>query len=423
MNKNQTKKSEKVLSRTLPDGTILESLYDPKKEAASLLVYRPGQENIITNEYEDSGKSYAPMLNKDISRGVVLLPSKYESPGTFEQLFLDVKEAIHKYVELEDEVAENLATRYVMMSWIYDEFHSIPYLRIMGPYGTGKSRFLDVIAALSYHSTMIGVAVTPANIFRLQEKYKGTLFIDEAHFGYLRKRSPILQILNAGYKQGTYVTRTEQTKNGNMPRTFDPFGPKILAAQESFSEDSLESRIISLSSVIKSRDIPLSIPHLSQWDEMIHLRNRLLGYRITYKMWYGNDYQVQGLEKFEPRMTEILYPLLLTTREKSIPEDIREFAKELRKERIAQASMDDGVIVAKALIEAFSVTQHPIVKNIADRANKISDGKSNLSAKRAGFIIRSLGFKTRRSRDGYRVYGTPRKIRALEKRYRVFLED
>ena len=70
---------------------------------------------------------------------------------------------------------------YVLLTWVYNRFSSIPYLRVIGDYGSGKTRLLQVLN-ICYKSIIASGNASEAPIFRLIDRYGGTLIIDEAEF-------------------------------------------------------------------------------------------------------------------------------------------------------------------------------------------------------------------------------------------------
>jgi len=70
---------------------------------------------------------------------VVLLPSEPAEYGEERELLARIRSFIHRYVDVST-VFEELSAYYVLLSWLYDCFHELPYLRVRGDYGSGKTR-------------------------------------------------------------------------------------------------------------------------------------------------------------------------------------------------------------------------------------------------------------------------------------------
>jgi hypothetical protein len=45
---------------------------------------------------------------------------------------------------------EQIASYYVLFSWVYDAFNELPYLRVRGNAGSGKTRLLLMVGSLCY---------------------------------------------------------------------------------------------------------------------------------------------------------------------------------------------------------------------------------------------------------------------------------
>ena len=77
---------------------------------------------------------------------------------------------------------ENVATHYVLLTWLYDAFNELPYLRLRGDYGSGKTRALLTIGSLCYKGFFASGASTVSPIFHTLDAFRGTLIFDEADF-------------------------------------------------------------------------------------------------------------------------------------------------------------------------------------------------------------------------------------------------
>src|SRR4029079_19563214 len=134
-------------------------------------------------------------------------------------------------------------TYYVLLTWLYDAFNELPYLRLRGDYGSGKTRALLTLGSLCYRVFFASGASTVSPIFHTLHAFRGTLIFDEADFRFSDERSAIVQILNNGNVRGIPVLRTimNQQKEFN-PQAFHVFGPKIVATRSRYEDRGLESR-------------------------------------------------------------------------------------------------------------------------------------------------------------------------------------
>jgi hypothetical protein len=81
-------------------------------------------------------------------------------------------------------------------------------------------------------------------LFRMINDLEGTVVYDEADFEYQTDmRSNFTKIMNSGYSKGFPIHKTEGD-NIYSVKTYNVFGPKIVASRERFKDKALESRFI-----------------------------------------------------------------------------------------------------------------------------------------------------------------------------------
>ena len=105
--------------------------------------------------------------------------------------------------------------------------------------------------------------------------------------------------------------RAEKENGRWYPRSFQVFGPKLIATRFSFKDEALESRCLTAEMMPLTRDdIPRVLP-ASFEGEVKSLRAKLLTFRLSNLInlkgkAFGNDLLERGLQ---PRLQEILIPL------------------------------------------------------------------------------------------------------------------
>lgn len=180
-----------------------------------------------------------------LSTGAIVLPSKASPYKSQQALIEKMIEFIHKYLDISPEY-EPLIAHYCMMTWVYEKFSAIPYLRFLDDYGQGKSRKLAVCHRLSYKGTLAIGATTSSPVFRLIDRYKGTLVLDEADWSSSDMRSDFVQLLNTGYSANGFLWRSVKVGNDYEPKVFRTYCPKIIANRTRFEDKALESRCLTI---------------------------------------------------------------------------------------------------------------------------------------------------------------------------------
>lgn len=366
---------------------------------------RFGHSHTFLDEVEIGGKKYIPLPpdNNLVSKGVVLfssMPSPYEDEA---EILTEIQEFIHKYLDISD-VFEQIATYYVLFTWLYDKFNELPYLRAIGDFGSGKSRFLQTIGVLCYKPIFTGGATTPSPIFRIVNEVKGTLIIDEADFRFSDMTSEIVKILNTGYQKGIPVLRSEG-KGTFEVKAYDVFSPKIVATRETFSDKALESRF--LVEEMGAERLRTGIPRTLDegfYNEAELIRNKLLRWRLQ-NYFQPIERKEELIEGIHPRLNQIVIPLLSIIKDENIKNRLKSFIIEYNTELVADRglSWESEIVLAILKLEHKNDTADVMVKEITDEVNRESDVTDEaLQARKVGWYLRNkLQLKSYRTRKGY----------------------
>lgn len=294
------------------DGTLVELLYDPAQHRTTLAVCQAGKwtvEQTVTPPSDERLAPYSPG-NPLIKDHIVVLPAAPVEYGSTGELAAEIRAYLRRYVDLTP-AFETAAVTYVLLTWVYDAFNELPYLRVIGDYGSGKTRFLLVLGALCYKAFFGSGASTVSPLFHIQDAFRGTLILDEADFRLSDEKAEVVKIFNNGNVSGMPVLRTMQNGKGELhPRAFQVFGPKVLASRGTFEDQALESRFLSeqMGDRPLRRDIPINLPDAYR-DEARALRNKLLVYRFRNRHSAAIDPSLVD-EALEARRNQVLVPLL-----------------------------------------------------------------------------------------------------------------
>lgn len=293
----------------LPDGTIVEELFDLRRQIATFAVRYPnGNTETGIESYLLGEKEVKPYDESVLHAGAVLLPGDVGEAREPTALLKDIHAFLVKYIDLPEDYL-HLAACYVLFSWVYDAFTVLPYLHLVGDSDSGKSRALMSIGSLCFRVIFANGAITPAPIFRMLERYQGTLVLDEADFGKQSGEwSEIVKILNSGYHTGSPVLRMEKIGGRFEPKAYRVYSPKIIASRRPFADDALTSRCIVVPMrTTRRQDLPLNLPP-DFAEETLLLRNQLLAFRLQHLTDLRPEiiYLRNG---HEPRLSQVLSPL------------------------------------------------------------------------------------------------------------------
>jgi len=285
------------------------------------------------------------------NRRIVLFPEKAEEYGSEKQLVGEVQAFLHDFFDFGDPFYEKLAAYYVLFSWMYDVFENLPYLRALGDYGTGKTRFIQTIGVLCYRPMLVSGASTASPVFRLIDMFRGTLVMDEADFANSDSDNEIIKIINVGYYKGGCVMRAEKEAEADVysPETYDVFGPKILATRKPFTDRAVESRCLTKRTTT-ARPRP-GIPFIlneSFWIRSQGLRNKLLMYRLRNHRLVVVDERLAN-QSVEPRLNQVTMALKSLIADQAMREEIDAFIATYNESLISDRQMTMPAVIVQAL--------------------------------------------------------------------------
>ena len=203
---------------------------------------------------------------------------------------------------------------------------------------------------------------TVSPIFHTLDAFRGTLIFDEADFRFSDERAEIVKILNNGNVRGLPVLRTMMNRQREFnPQAFQVFGPKIVATRGSYDDKALESRFLTeeMGSRKLRSDIPINLPD-SFKEEARELRNKLLLYRFHRRHEVKLDQSLVD-PKIEPRLNQILLPLMSVVADDTLRSELRSMGQEAQRNIVADRGLLVEAQVLEILAELMSSSERPVV--------------------------------------------------------------
>lgn len=426
-----SQEAQAIAGAVLEDGTIVEMIYDRKTRSTALTHFLDG--NCTEEERIEILPSQALVPyssdNPLLVNGVVRFPSKAEPYGSVQALTESVRGFIHRYVDLSD-AFESVATAYVLFSWVYDAFNELPYLRVRGDYGTGKTRFLSVVGSVMYRPIFGSGASTVSPLFHLLDEFSGTLVLDEADFRFTDEKADLAKILNNGNVRGFPVLRAVSHRRGEFrPRAFRVYGPKLVGSRGGYDDKALESRFITeeIGGRPLRNNVPLNLPNEYE-EEAERLRNQLLMYRFEQRSSLSVPVHL-AVSGVDTRTNQILLPLLSVVHDASMREAIIARVKddEVRRRDAHGDTIEATVLTILRYLFETSSKQMVSVGDIATvfREHAREPGMLSMTDRRMGVIIRTkLGLRTHKSNGRFVISSTESgSLARLYGRYGIGVED
>ena len=413
-----------ITSLVLPDKTIFEMAYDFENKKTSLIKWHSGKiEEVPSFKLAQDWKivPYQPQ-NPLLFNQIILFPKEVQEYTDSEILIGQIQSFVHRYVDV-SETFELVATYYVLLTWIYDTFNEIPYLRVRGDYGCGKTRFLQTVGSICYKPIFASGASTVAPLFHILDQVGGTLILDEGDFRFSDETADIAKILNNGNAKGFPVLRCEKINQREFsPRAYSVYGPKIVASRNDYEDMALESRFITedvgLSGV--RDDIPITLPKNFQ-EEALGLRNKLLLWRFrNYSRPRFPEAHVDP--KIDRRISQVFAPLLSLVTD---PE-VRGIFSRLAREKSNEMRSDRGFQLEADVLTAIQVCMEketPSISAITQTFIKQSGVAYDrqITAKWIGAVIRKkLRLRTRKMHGVYILSENQKqKLKRLFRKYNL----
>jgi len=147
-----------------------------------------------------------------------------------QSIYATLRDAYTAYVEFADELSYDLMALFNLYTYVFRLFQSTGYIHFHGTAASGKSRNLGLLNALAFNAVWASSMSAPS-LYRKLAGSPGTTCIDESEGFDGERGEELRRILNAGYKDGAKVIRTEKGANDRFtPVEYNVFGPKALAS-------------------------------------------------------------------------------------------------------------------------------------------------------------------------------------------------
>jgi hypothetical protein len=184
------------------------------------------------------------------------IPADAEAPPLAEVLD-DVVGFFDRFMYFEKDEQCHALALWTIGSFVFGASDIVAYLHIKSPEKrAGKTLCLDILEMLT-NDAIAAANISPAALYRLVEKRRPTLLLDEVDAIFTKGRGAdpskeeLRGLLNAGYRKGKKVFRSN--KKGEIEE-FSPFCPKALAGIGDLP-DTVADRSIVIALQRKPRDV------------------------------------------------------------------------------------------------------------------------------------------------------------------------
>jgi len=364
-----------------------------QKETVSLLALKP-------ISWQDGDITYFPQ--KAVLWPLVSLKEDYPKEDVKrEDVFKEVRKYVYENVELPHESLYDVASSWVMASYIPEMFECVPYLCFIGPKDSGKTRALEVLWQLSYRA-ILSPSFSTSSLFRMIDRFRPTLCLDESEIYGNEQKSEAIAVLNAGYRKGQFVVRFNTEKDDCD--YFRVFGFKALASTNIFVP-TIESRSIIINMRKNVREVPLF------WDKekANQLRLKLLLYRFdilreTHSISEDVAWVLNYLPIRHGRIAELFFPLIAVSPSEEIRKNLSEYAKEVYCKRLEEEKASREAEFVEILLNLKDQVKNGKLATqiVTEKFNEGKPEKQQWKPESIGRWLKRLGFNSCYISKGYR---------------------
>lgn len=445
------------------NGWLVEYLYDIETGKAGLAWRDPNGLVGSGGDVVIEGQRYLPSPpNAVLESGGVIFPSALGEKKTIRELVGYIVGYLQAIYLLPSEKMGRLIAYWILSSWVYDCFETVIYLRAMGGAGSGKSELMKRIGMICYRTMTANGAGSTSSLFRSLERYKGTVFIDEADLQKSDAEQDMVKFYNLGAMRNNPIWRTVEVTGSNGEKeweavSFQTFCPKLVAMRKDFRDDAVGSRSLTLQLVsremleLMAEHIPLTVNNDIRARAQA-LRNLLCRWRM--EIWQP---EIEVLPEFydmsiSPRLNQVAGPLLAIAKDdREQQEEIQKTLRDYYAESIITQSMTMGARVLEAM---WKIWKYPdlhkktklhidgrakikigdITEITNDIINEMNGGDEDeddhksakkLTSKTVGGIIRNeLQMEVNvRERDGFWMFWNEPRMLGLSNKYGINPDD
>ncbi len=376
-------------SYVLPGAELVETVRDPNDPTR--LRFLRWQNGIVTlvPSIEHAGTLYVPPDPMQALHSQIILPDGVRPCRKSAALIANIVDTLAKFIEADRELLVLLAS-VVLCSWFPDCFEAAPYVWIVGPLGSAKTKLLKLLSCMCRRALLVG-DVRAGSLYTLTDYYNPTLLVDELDLDD-RASADILRLLRTGTVAGVPAVR-----NGKL---FSTYGLKIVASRDVPRDAALLSRCI-IVSMLPSRKETQPLDDIAMCQIAHRFQPELLMFRFTNYSAVKSFRLPSGmLQDITPRMKQVALALVAPIQDDKGSASVVLLALRGRDhDSEIERALEPEWLAATILFEL--IHEGPIhsilVGGIAASINeklKFRGEDFRISARKIGSVLKSLGLRT-----------------------------
>jgi len=332
------------------------------------------------------------------------LPSPDQMSNDGAALVRDLEIYFRRYIVLPPKTSLPLSL-WAVATYLFESFDAFPYLAVSSPVpGCGKTRVIE-IAELIVSNPQKASNISEAALFRVIEKFKPTLLLDEAETlkGKSERGEYLRQILNAGNRNGAVATRCVGQGANLDVKHFSVYCPKMVCGIGTFPP-TIADRSICVPMQRRNREKDQLGRLQAARMESPLLQNQITAFAATNREQIEVVYRQTNLDFLGDRDADSWAPLfaILGVMDSARLAELRNCAEYLTAAKVDNAVEDSLTLRLLADVREAWPEDEPYIFSsvLAERLRTIEDGpwgesEVKLSQRKLAYMLK--GFKLRPS--------------------------
>jgi hypothetical protein len=374
---------------------LVETIRDLKNPEQLMFLRWENASATVFHQIERERKIFVPPDPTASSFPTVSLPNGLMPCGGPADLLGEIGSTISRFTRLRQDQMLVVAS-FVLASWFPDCFEAAPYLWIVGPLSSAKTKLLKLLSCFCRRGLIAG-DLRSGSLYKLTDAWDPTLIIDELELGTSGDSVELLRMLRTGSVPGIPTFR-----NG---RRFLTYCLKVISSRQPPGDAALSSRVL-IVSMLPTEEDTLPLDEAAMREIEYELQPKLCMYRLK-KYFAVKNFRMppNSLRDLSPRMKQLARALSAAfLGDPEITSELLAILGRYDDEIRIERSLEPEWLVVETLFDLCHegmgrghLVSDILVGGVAAQVNQCLENHSEdvrLSAKKVGLVLRSLGLPT-----------------------------